>query len=269
MAEVTIAIPTYRRPKSLVRLLQAIAELETDANVTVLVADNDADRREGYALCEAMKAQYRFPLTAIVVPERGIPQARNALVDHARGDFIAMLDDDEWPEPGWLTAILQAQEQTGADVIQGSVVFGVTEKWAATFDGLCDIRHVSGPVDMLHGAGNILIARRVFDRIARPWFDPAFDLTGGEDDDFFVRLKRAGVRFAWCDEAVAHGDVAITRTSFRWAMTRAYSIGNSDIRVFLKHEPVLANRLHEIARTLGGLALLPMLALVHVFDVAK
>ncbi|HEV2651264.1 MAG TPA: glycosyltransferase [Rhizomicrobium sp.] len=269
MVDVTIAIPTFRRPKSLMRLLHAIDDLDTDARITVLVADNDAEGHEGFSLCEAIRTVYRFPLNAIIVPERGIAQVRNALVDHARGDFIAMLDDDEWPERDWLTAFLRTQEQTGADVLQGSILFGVEDEWAASFDGLTDIRHVSGPIDMLQGAGNLLIARRALGRIARPWFDPAFALTGGEDHDFFVRLKRAGARFAWCDEAVARGAVAATRTSLRWALTRAYGVGNSDMRVFLKYSPTLTERMLEVTRTAGALVLSPVLALLHVFSVAK
>jgi succinoglycan biosynthesis protein ExoM len=269
MVDVTIAIPTFRRPRSLMRLLQAIDELETDTRVSVLVADNDAAGHEGFSLCEAIRTVYRFPLKAIIVPERGIAQVRNALVEHARGDFIAMLDDDEWPERGWLGAFLRAQAQTGADVLQGSILFGVKDKWAASFDGLTDIRNASGPIDMLQGAGNLLIARRALDRIAKPWFDPAFALTGGEDYDFFVRLKRAGARFAWCDEAVARGEVAEVRTSLRWALSRAYGVGNSDMRVFLKYGPTASERMREVTRTAGALVLSPLLALFHVFSVAK
>ena len=60
---------------------------------------------------------------------------------------------------------------------------------------------------MLQGAGNLLIRRAVLEEMTAPWFDPQFALSGGEDQDFFMRLKRAGKRFAWCDEARAHGDV--------------------------------------------------------------
>ena len=48
MAErVVIAIPTYRRPLGLKRLLDAIACLKTRCDVTVLVADNDAGTQKG------------------------------------------------------------------------------------------------------------------------------------------------------------------------------------------------------------------------------
>src|SRR5262249_15260325 len=145
--------------------------------------------------------------------------------------------DDEWPEPHWLTALLAEQAKTRADAVQGSILFafeGKPETWTRSFDGMTDIRHASGPVDMLQGAGNILVTRTALERLPRPWFDPAFALGGGEDFDFFMRLKRAGATFAWSNEAVAHSSVADTRITMQWALKRAYSIGNSDMRVFLK-----------------------------------
>jgi hypothetical protein len=51
MAErVLIAIPTYKRPKSLARLLNAIAQLDEGAQISVLVADNDAQDHQGFDL---------------------------------------------------------------------------------------------------------------------------------------------------------------------------------------------------------------------------
>ena len=44
-----------------------------------------------------------------------------------------------------------------------------------------------------------------------PHFDPQFALTGGEDKDFFLRLKALGARFAWAAEAVSYTAVPATR----------------------------------------------------------
>src|SRR5205085_190999 len=126
----------------------------------------------------------------------------------------AMIDDDEWPEPHWIDAFLKGANQTQADVLGGSILFGQ----GATTEGHGDIRHPSGPRAMLEGAGNLLIRRSVLDEMQAPWFDPDFALSGGEDREFFVRLQRAGKRFAWEDEARAHGDVPDTRASLFWLM---------------------------------------------------
>ncbi len=53
---VVIAIPTFRRPKILKRLLDAIAALKTQAAISVLVADNDAEGHAGFDLCHSLDA---------------------------------------------------------------------------------------------------------------------------------------------------------------------------------------------------------------------
>src|ERR1700750_1195999 len=79
---VAICIPTFRRPKMLARLLEAIAGLSTSAQISVVVADNDADAHAGLDLCRQMTG-YRWPLTAVIAPARGIAQVRNVLIGEA------------------------------------------------------------------------------------------------------------------------------------------------------------------------------------------
>ncbi len=115
---VIIAIPTYKRPRMLQRLLDALALLETSADVRVLVADNDAQGQQGLALCENVAPCYRWPLRAVIAHQRGIAQVRNTLVAEALADpdtdFVCMIDDDEWPDPCWITEFLKTQALTGA-----------------------------------------------------------------------------------------------------------------------------------------------------------
>lgn len=270
MLEVVVAIPTFRRPRSLARLLAALEKIETDARVVVVVADNDAERHEGYDLCLKLRAQgYRWPLNPVIAPERGIAQARNVLVQHALSyrdaGFVAMLDDDEWPSPQWLDRFLRVQKQTGADALQGSILFELAcapQSWAAGFDGMTSICRPTGPVSMLEGAGNLLLTRACLEGLEAPWFDPAFGLTGGEDRDFFERLAHAGKRFAWADEAAAYTIVPASRTSLKWTLARAFRIGNSDMRIFLKHRPKHLARAKEYAKIVLALLLSPVLLVI-------
>jgi succinoglycan biosynthesis protein ExoM len=265
MADVLVAIPSFRRPKGLARLLDALEALETRANVEILVADNDFERREASAYCATLRARhYRWPLHSIIVSERGIAQARNALVGHALANstapFVAMLDDDEWPDAGWLDAFLVVQAQTGADALHGAVLrdFEVEPgAWAARCQGIAPLRGPTGPVDMIHGTSNVFLSRECLLRLQSPWFDPAFALTGGEDKEFFTRLRRLGVRFAWADEAVAFAHVPASRSSLGWALQRAYRVGNSDMRVLLKHERNLRALALESAKIAGAVLLSP------------
>lgn len=258
---VLICIPTFKRPKMLGRLLDAIAALETDADIRVLVADNDAEGHAGRDLCLARQASYRWPLTAVIAQKRGIAQVRNTLIENGLktdARFLAMIDDDEWPDRHWITEFLKSAHATGADVLQGSILFGQD----VALEGHGNIRHASGPVAMLQGAGNILIRRSVLEETSAPWFDPEFALSGGEDREFFERLSRAGRRFAWSDEARAHGDIPETRDNLGWLLRRAYSVGNSDMRVLLKHRPGAPRLAAESAKILAALLLSPLAAVI-------
>jgi glycosyltransferase involved in cell wall biosynthesis len=270
MAEVTVAIPSFRRPKGLERLLRAIEQLETEADVSVLVADNDAEGREAFKLCESLRATYRWPLTCIVAEHRGISQARNALVEYVlaigTADFVAMLDDDEWPDPCWLDSFLRMQTETNADALHGAVLREFESApggWAVECHGIAAMREKSGTIPMIDSTSNVLVRRSCFEDLPKPCFDPAFALTGGEDRDFFERLRRLGKRFAWADEAIAYAWVPASRATFGWVLQRAYRTGNSDMRVFLKHPKSRREYVREVMKIAGAAVVYPGLAVVQ------
>jgi GT2 family glycosyltransferase len=265
MPKVLVAAATYRRPRGLLRLLDALEQLTTGEQVEILVADNDDERRDGYAICERVRERgYRWPLCAIVAGERGIAQARNALVgyalDHTDAGFIAMLDDDEWPAPGWLDGFLRVQRETGADALHGAVLRDFERTpgaWATHCQGIAPLRERTGPVAMIQGTANVFFTRACLEGLGRPWFDLNFALTGGEDKEFFTRLRLHGTRFAWADEAVVFAYVPASRANLGWALKRAYRVGNSDMRVFLKYERRFGAHLLECAKIGCALVLSP------------
>jgi glycosyltransferase involved in cell wall biosynthesis len=269
--EVIVAIPTFRRPQGLEKLLLSLAAQETERRVGVVVADNDAIAHEGFDLCARLSAEgYRWPLKTFVVADRGLAQVRNALVSAAMYDpetrFVAMLDDDEWSEPGWLNALMNVQENTGADVVRGAVlrVFEIDPpRWALHWEGIAHILSASEHEGPIEGAGNVLIARRCFEALEPPFFDPQFGLTGGEDRDFFLRLYAGGNRFARAGAAIVHEFVPSARLRLSWSLMRAYRTGNSDLRMVLKYKRNATGIAREIAKILAAFASVPVLTLLY------
>ncbi|HSM94736.1 MAG TPA: glycosyltransferase family A protein [Rhizomicrobium sp.] len=274
MADVVIAIPSFRRPKGLERLLTALEKLKTSANVAVIVADNDDEKREAVQVSQVARSRgYRWPLDAFIEPRRGIANVRNALVARAlekhRCDFIAMIDDDEVPDEHWLDEMLRVQEQTRADALNGQTrrLFETDPgAWAVHCDGVSDSFAPTGPIAMLETTGNLLARRSLFENMAMPWFDPAFGMSGGEDKDFFMRAKSDSARFAWANEAIMYDHVPPSRANLKWALNRAYSAGNSDMRVFLRHRPAVSSQVREFARLAAALLLNPVLFAILSFN---
>ena len=145
-----------------------------------------------------------------------------------------MIDDDEWPEPRLDRRIPDGPAPDRRRC--AARLHPVRASRSGRTPSRYSPRH--RPVAMLQGAGNLLIAagragrhdaalvrsRLRPDRRRGPRFLPA-------------ACQREGARFAWADEARAYGDVPESRANLGWALRRAYSIGNSDMRVLLKHRP--------------------------------
>lgn len=258
---VVVAIPTYRRPRALRRCLEALAELRHAGPLRVIVAENDTAGREGLAVCEALVAAgYRWPLEVVLAEERGVACARNALVRAAIADpdvsHIAMIDDDEWPGPDWLTHLLAVQAREGSDVVGGPVrrsyeVPPAPHVLKAAEGAYGQLR--TGRVDLVDATSNILFDAKVFRARTDPWFDPAYTLLGGEDRDFLIGLSLAGGVFAWSREAVVREDYPASRCSLGWMLRRAYRGGNTDMLINLKHRPPSFTMLREGAKIGGAL----------------
>ena len=258
-----IAIPTFRRPTELRHLLETLALIVRRSDVMLLVADNDGAAQEGAAVVEALRAAgYPLPTTLITVPEPGLCAVRNAICAAALGDpdmrFIAMIDDDEWPQPGWLDALLACQSRIGADVVAGPVDFqfvGKPPRWARQTLVFRPEQRAWGATDMLWASNNLLVSRRALMMVDEPWFDPRFNRSGGEDLDFLARLREAGARFGWAPEARVSEGVPAERARLSWVFRRMWRIGYTETLARRKQRPGLAGQVILLARTLAILAL--------------
>lgn len=53
---------------------------------------------------------------------RGLAAARNTALDHATGDFICVVDSDDWMEPNAIELLVNKQRETSADIVAGNVI---------------------------------------------------------------------------------------------------------------------------------------------------
>ncbi len=208
---ISVCICTFKRPDYLKRLLEAIEHQLSEQLFTfsVVVVDNDADQSAKCTI-EACKNASRLTIDYYVEPEQNIALARNKAVENSKGDFIAFIDDDEFPSDAWLLNLFLACERFRADGVLGPVkphFESHPPEWIIKGKLFERPTHETGHILEWRNTrtGNALLRKKLFQE-DRKWFDPSFG-SGGEDRDFFKRKIEEGYVFVWCNEAPVYETV--------------------------------------------------------------
>ena len=252
-----LAVLTYRRTSDLPELLpQLLEQGGTVAHRTsVLVVDNDAAASARETVEELALPGVRY----VVEPTPGIAAARNRVLDETRdADLLVFIDDDERPEPGWLSALVACQEAEGCAAVAGAVVpqvDAIEDPWIHAGGFFVRGRQTTGTEMRAASTANLLLDLRQVRSLGDVRFDPQFGLSGGSDTLFTLTLSRNGGRIVWCDEAVVTDYIRSARLTRAWVLRRQFRIGNSWSRTGLELESGPVGRLGARARlTARGLA---------------
>jgi succinoglycan biosynthesis protein ExoM len=233
---ICVCICTYKRPVLLKKLLEHLLVQESGGEFTfsVVVVDNDElesarDTVQGFSGNETVRIKY------VVEPEKNISMARNMAVRNAEGDFVAFIDDDEFPVATWLRNLYSAIKEFRVDGALGPVVphfENPPPQWVLRSRLLDRQRFRTGkilnPCDTR--TGNVLLSKSIFKGENEP-FAPQFGKIGGEDGDFFRRMFDKKFRFVWCDEAVAYETTPPERFTRGYFLKRALLRGISQARL--------------------------------------
>ena len=242
---ISVCICTYKRPMFLKRLLGELADQETSGLFTysLVVADNDRSR-SAEGLVSDFATATTIPITYCVEPQQNISLTRNKAIENATGDFIAFIDDDEFPARNWLLTLFKACHEYDVDGVLGPVMCHFDEqppKWVVKGKFYERPTYPTGfVIDWRKGrTGNVLLKRRVFEAVDQP-FSPKFHRAG--DQDFFRRMIAKGHVFIWCNEAEAYEVVPPIRWTRTFMLKRALLRGT----ISLQHP---TSRLRSIAKS--------------------
>jgi glycosyltransferase involved in cell wall biosynthesis len=224
LKHITVCICTYKRQQLLKRLLRALGTQETAGKFTysIVVTDNDY-LRSAEPVVSDFAATSTTPVAYCVEAEQNVSHARNRAVTNATGDFIAFIDDDEFPIQSWLLTLYRACSEYKVDGVLGPVKRHFDEKppeWIVKGKFYERAVYPTGtPLNKEEGrTGNVLLKRRIFDG-QRQHFRPEF--RGGGDKEFFRRIIDGGNKFIWCAEAVAYEVVPPIRWKRSFMLKRA------------------------------------------------
>jgi glycosyltransferase involved in cell wall biosynthesis len=266
LVRIGVCITTFNRPNGLGSALAGLASMTLPADLSeglgVYVIDNSADGN-ARAVVDQTRQSFPWPLHFIHEPRKGVAQARNKALDVTTGrDFIAFIDDDEIPAPDWLCRLVDLQKKFDADVVSGPVLPHFDKppmRWLVAGRFFEPVRYANGTRMDISYTGNVLFRRSLVIRTGIR-FSEALGEIGGEDVDFFDRLRRAGADIRYCNDAIVRETIPPDRATLKWLLRRWFRTGNSEAILYMdRHAGVLA-RITVIYKgmiriCLGGLAL--------------
>jgi len=221
---ISVCVCTFKRLEMLRRLLEDLSAQDTRGVFTysVVVVDNDRDE-SARALVETFAAASRLAVRYFVEPRQNIALARNRALEEADGDFVAFIDDDEFPTTQWLLLLLNACRPEAVAGVLGPVMphfRSDAPAWVVNGGFYDRPRHPTGTrlTWSQTRTGNTLLKRELF-AANEPPFNP--ECLEGSDQEFFRRMMEKGHSFTWCDEAIVYEDVPPARWTRSFLIRRA------------------------------------------------
>jgi len=269
---ISVCVCTFKRQELLERLLRELGTQETLGlfSYSIVVADNDASR-SAESVVSKVATTSPIPISYCIEPRQNIALARNQVVAHACGDYIAFIDDDERPASDWLLRLFETTRKFDVAGTLGPVRPSYEcppPAWMIQGQFFERPSHPTGY--RMHWSetrtGNVLFRKSILTSDEAP-FREEYD-TGAEDVDFFRRMSNRGCVFVWCDEAVVYESVPASRCNRTYLLRRALLRGS----IFAKHPTDrIRNTMKSLLAVPCYILALPFLALLgqhHFFRYA-
>jgi glycosyltransferase involved in cell wall biosynthesis len=180
--DVSIVVPTYNRPASLERCLEALLQLDyTGFRYEILIIDNavSAQTRQQVEHWISHCIDANTSMQYLTAARRGPAAARNVGWRQSKGRIIAFTDDDCIPDRCWLQAGLAAFVDA-VEAVSGRIVVPLSENPS---DYEYNTSHLSKSE---FATANCFYLRSTLDRVGG--FDERFTAAWREDSDLFFSL---------------------------------------------------------------------------------
>lgn len=262
----SIIVPVFNRPDEVDELLSSLLN-QTFTDFEVLIVEDGSQKP-----CDEVCNKYadRLDLHYFMKPNSGPGQSRNYGAEHAKGEYLLILDSDVVLPKGYLNAIEEELKREPADAFGGP---------DAAHESFTDTQKaISYSMTSFFTTGGIRGGKKKLDKFYPRSFnmgirrDVYMELEGfskmrfGEDIDFSIRIFKAGKRCRLFPEAwVWHK----RRTDFRKFYRQVYNSGIARINLYKKYpESLKLVHLLPMVFTVGVIFLVLLLCIGLFFSFA-
>jgi len=246
-----IAVCTFRRNDQLAALVERIAGLAAtevaDGTIAIVVVDDSPEGGAGEVVA-GLRATVAIPLEYRNTASADIAIARNCAIETAMalGEFVACLDDDCVPDPGWLRELLRVARIRQADIVVGHRAFFAAAEappWLSSEPFLEEnALYADESVPTSGNTANVLL-RSAWLAASGVRFRAELGKVGGEDMVFFADAGAAGAEIRFAAGSVSHEPCDGRRATFRYQLWRQAWLGNNEAVINHSTHAVAPSRL--------------------------
>ncbi len=243
LMKISVVIATYNRCESLIKTLQSIAEqIGIDqADYEIIVVDNNSTDRTREAV-ESLAKSLNSRITYLFEPRQGKIYALNRGIEAARGDLIAMTDDDCLVGKKWLFAIKETFDCRNIDILGGKVIpqLDVVSdvSWLDPHRLTGPIAHYNkGDVYFENNDGRIILpigANMIVRKSAISLYGTFTKNIRAEDTDFVYRWGALGAKIAYSPDVVVVHCIEAIRLKKEYFRKWYFLCGRNSVYVFNK-----------------------------------
>lgn len=225
----SVIIATYNRAEELVRTIESLKKLKSTKPWEVIIVDNNSRDTTRDVVLKAVDS-FPVPLHYLLEKEQGRSAALNAGIRAAKGEILAITDDDVRVDPLWLRNAEQALERLQCDYVGGKALpiwSGKIPNWMPNRGGkhwgvIALLDYGPEPVEFGEKVPlgvNMVFRRECFER-AGLWDNSigrkAGTLLGQEVREWTQRARAAGLRGFYSPDLVVHHVIPEDRLTKRY-----------------------------------------------------
>lgn len=117
--KVSIIVPVYNVEAYLDRCVASLVE-QTYDNIEIILVDDGATDSSGQ-MCDLWQERDER-IRAVHKTNGGLSDARNCGLGYATGEYVCFVDSDDWVEQRYVSVLLAALQETGADLAECDVI---------------------------------------------------------------------------------------------------------------------------------------------------
>ena len=263
MIRLSLIIATHNRAAQLLVTLESVVRQDLPAAEWECIVVNNNSTDDTPARFEAFAAAHPACRLRLVDEFRpGVSPARNRGVAEAAAPVVAIIDDDERINPGYMRAYVDFFDAHPEALVAGGRIIAEYPAGRPVWMSKYTEKPIANPMDFgpdvrpyprgkIPGGGNMAFRR--LEVAPCGGFDPSLGRTndrpiGGEETDFFARLVRGGVTLWYVPDAVIWHIIPPEKLTEGYFRRLCYNVGVSQRLRARIHHRMLKTCLLEVVK---------------------